>query len=186
MKHIKLFETWHSDLPQTMKMEDIKKLSPDDFLKLAEETLERGKDTDQNEFWTIWGTWYEANRSLVYKDTRFLGKLGDFMDDYDLQSDVDDILPPVMGNKKKEELDKRIERLEGWIYKEKLGDPREQVESRYQGRIRKVEAQYQERIRRAKEEKEREMELAKQAKEEVPKLEKELAKLRSEREKIKF
>ena len=183
MRTIKLFEDWHSDLPQTMKMEDIKKLSPEDFLKLGEETLERGKGTDQNEFWTIFKTWYKENfEKSGYDDwsdfslslgSDFITKLGHLMDDYGLESDFDDILPPVMGDKRKEKLDKEIERVESYIKNIKERPDR-------------IEDWYKSEINRLDQKKKYGMDIAMRELKKLPELEKELAKLKSERENFKF
>ena len=75
MKTIKLFEDFYSTLPSGMKMEDVVKLSPDDFLKLAEETLRSGAGTDQNEFHTIVKTYFSENQKAK-ADINILTRFG--------------------------------------------------------------------------------------------------------------
>ena len=124
MRTIKLFEDFYSTLPGGMKMEDIVKLSPDDFLKLAEETLKRGSGTDQNEFHTMVRA-YASENPKFKQDWERMERLGGLIDKYGIDPDALDI--PAYGDvdqKKRENekkyLDDRIKQFEREISSTKI------------------------------------------------------------------
>ncbi len=108
MKTIKLFEDFYSTLPSGMKMEDVVKLSPDDFLKLAEETLRSGAGTDQNEFHTIVKTYFSENQKAK-ADINILTRFGKIIDKYGLDPDT---YAPVLDEPSEFRLAKRIKAAE--------------------------------------------------------------------------
>lgn len=76
MKHIKLFEHVASSMPNVATVEEIKNMTPDQFLDYAELYLKEG---NAEQLFTLNQIWFKYNKNLALEQT-FLARLGKMSD----------------------------------------------------------------------------------------------------------